>query len=72
MAKTLESAKAEAQNENSKTFTDILNSDDVSSEFNSNCVSIRIGYEDEARKQFEQFYPVIIVPALYFIESSSG
>jgi len=58
--------------ENSKTFTDILNSDDVSSEFNSNCVSIRIGYEDEARKQFEQFYPVIIVPALYFIESSSG
>jgi len=40
--------------------------------FNSNCVSIQIGYQDEARKQFEQFYPVIIVPALYFIESSSG
>ena len=56
----------------SKAFQDLLDSPEVAQEFNSNCVSIKVGYNDEARKQFEQFYPILIVPSIYFIESTTG
>jgi len=58
--------------QSSKAFLELLNSQKVAQEFNSNCVSIKVGYNDEARKQFEQFYPILIVPSIYFIESTTG
>jgi len=58
--------------QSSKAFFDLLDSQGVADEFNNNCVSIKVGYNDEARKQFEQFYPILIVPSIYFIESTSG
>jgi len=58
--------------QSSKSLLELLNSPEVAEEFNNNCVSIKVGYNDEARKQFEQFYPILIVPSIYFIESTTG
>ena len=63
----------EDDNENSTQFLDLMNDDEVTSLLTKdNCVALKLKYESEACKQFSALYPVVLVPSIYFIDSSNG
>ena len=63
----------EDDDDNSRKFLDLMNDDEVTSQLTKdNCVALKLKYESEACKQFSALYPVILVPSVYFIDSSNG
>ena len=63
----------EDDDDNSRQFLDLMNDDEVTSLLTKdNCVALKLKYEGEACKQFSALYPVVLVPSVYFIDSSNG
>jgi hypothetical protein len=59
--------------ENSNLFLDLMNDTEVTSLLSpDNCVALKLKHESEGYKQFNDLYPVILVPSVYFIDSSNG
>ena len=63
----------EEDDENSKQFLDLMNDTEITSLLTKdNCVALKLKYETESCKQFSALYPVVLVPSIYFIDSSNG
>lgn len=63
----------EEDDENSKTFLDLMDDPSVTSLLSQDtCVALKLKHESEGCKQFNALYPVILVPSIYFIDSSNG
>ena len=63
----------EDDDENSQQFMELLDDTDVTSHLTpDNCVALKLKYESEGCKQFAALYPVVLVPSIYFIDSSNG
>ena len=59
--------------ENSNLFLDLMNDPEVTSLLSQDhCVALKLEHESEGYKQFNDLYPVILVPSVYFIDSSNG
>ena len=63
----------EDDDEDSKHFLTLLDDQSVTSLLNPDtCVALKIKNESESCKQFSALYPVVLVPSIYFIDSSNG
>lgn len=57
--------------ENSKQFLELLDTDSITSKF-PNSIAIKVKNGTEICRQFSQIYPVVLIPSIYFIDSSTG
>ena len=58
--------------EGSRKIQKLMNSPETSAQFQSSAVAIKVAFGSESCQQFTQFYPVLLVPSLFFIDSASG
>ena len=63
----------EENDESSKHFLELMDDPSVTALLTqATCVALKLKHESEGCKQFNALYPVILVPSIYFIDSSNG
>ena len=63
----------EENDENSNNFMDLMDDSSVAGLLTKDtCVAIKLKHESEGCKQFNALYPVVLIPSIYFIDSSNG